>query len=257
MSRKQKVLITCVVLVIIAACVARRAPGAYWSWRSSNPVRRGVQKARALGCFHCHGELGSAGLPDPGTPGDEVPPWTGGTWMMYVKDDADVREFILDGRRHSQESGDIASSGHEIRMPAYREVISASDVDDLVAAYAVLSGMSLPAADSSARKGYELARTWNCFACHGPGGSGGLDNPRSFTGFVPGWYGADFHDLVRDRAEFDEWLTRGQSRRLAENRVAAWFFGRQRIRMPRYTSLSAAERDALWEYTRWLDPNSR
>ena len=125
--------------------------------------------------------------------------------------------------------------------------------EDLVAAYKVLSGMSAPAEDSPAGRGYQTARTWGCFSCHGPGGSGGLPNPGSFTGFIPGWYGADFRDMVRGREEFTSWIRDGAIPRLTRNPLALYFMRRQRIRMPRYRSLQSDAVQDLWSYVRWLE----
>jgi hypothetical protein len=126
-------------------------------------------------------------------------------------------------------------------------------LEDLVAAYRILSGMSGPPADSPEEKGYQAARTWGCFSCHGPGGSGGLSNPGSFAGFIPGWYGADFRDLVRGKEEFVSWIREGEIPRLTRNPLALYFIRRQRISMPRYKSLESAEVENLWAYARWLD----
>jgi mono/diheme cytochrome c family protein len=226
---------------------------AWWSHRSSNPVRRGVARAAELGCFHCHGFQGSEGIAEPA--GGEVPSWSGGVWMMYVEDPAEVRQFILDGvsvRRAHSASATAEREAAAIRMPAYREVLRGTDLEDLTAAFLVLSGMRGPGEGTAARRGLEIARERGCFGCHGPAGSGGLPNPRSFAGFVPGWYGADFRDMVRDRREFDAWLTTGTLERLEDNPLAARFLRRQRVRMPAYRALSDADRDALWAYVRWL-----
>lgn len=261
-ARRSRVFIVVVIGFIGVATAwwaVPRAPGAYWSWRSSNPVRRGIDKAKALGCFQCHGQLGAIGLRDPGTIDGEVPPWGGGTWMMFVRDEQDIRDFILDGRlqrKKKTESSDSASST-AIRMPAYRAVVDSGDVNDLIAAYKVLAGMHLPPETSPSQQGLEIAQHWGCFSCHGPGGSGGYPNPGSFTGFIPGWYGADFADLVRDRDEFDSWLQRGEIPRLTNHPIAPYFLKRQRIRMPEYANLTPADRDALWAYIQWLADSER
>lgn len=229
---------------------------AYWARRSSNPVRRGIHLARELGCFSCHGELGRGGLPDPTATAGEVPGWSGGTWMMYVDNDLQIRQTILDGiseTRRASASATAERAKQTIVMPAYRTVLDGTDLDDLVAAFHVLSRMSLPAAGTPERRGLELAERWGCFSCHGPAGSGGLPNPGSFTGFVPGWYGADFADLVRDRGEFEAWVREGAIPRLATSRVASHFLARQRLRMPAYRALAPSDLDALWAYTRWLE----
>jgi len=179
--------------------------------------------------------------------------------MMYVEDDEDIREFILDGitrERAASRAAQAELDGMAIRMPAYRGVIDDRELADLVAAFRVLSGMSAPTPGTLESEGRDLAHGFECFACHGPGGSGGLPNPGSLTGFVPGWYGAEFEDLVRDRAEFDAWVREGSVARLREHPVASRFLARQRLRMPAYAALTDADLDALWAYAGWLDRTS-
>lgn len=246
-------LIPTVVLVVVAVASPWIVP-AYWSARSTNPVRRGVKRAAELGCFSCHGSLGSHGIPDPGTHDAGVPDWSGGVWMMHVENDQEIRDYILTGSTPEQRHG---STGHDhetaaIEMPAYENVLAGSDLEDLVAAFKVLSGMSVPPAGSSARRGHDVARTWECFSCHGPAGSGGLPNPASFTGFIPGWYGADFQDLVRNRQEFDEWILEGTLSRLENHAIASFFIRRQRVSMPAYGQMREDELDDLWAYAEWL-----
>lgn len=225
-----------------------------WSWRSTNPVRRGVVLAARLGCFQCHGELGASGLPDPAL-GDGVPAWSGGVWMMYVRDEAEIHEFILDGtsaRRARSPAATQERARAAIRMPGYRGIVNKRQLEELTAAFTVLSGMRGPPAESAARRGLELASSWKCFSCHGPGGSGGRPNPGSFSGFVPGWYGAEFTDMVRSREEFDSWVREGRIVRLSERFPARYFLRRQRLQMPRYSNFPDEELDALWAYVSWL-----
>jgi cytochrome c553 len=238
------------ILLLVLALAAPWLAGIYWSVRSSNPVRRGVRRATELGCFSCHGHLGTQGLPDPGKPSEDVPTWSGGVWMMYVRTDEDIRAMILDGSHEHEEppSGERPA----IEMPAFRDVLRGTDLEDLVAAFKVLSGMSLPPADSAARRGHDLARRWRCFSCHGPAGSGGLPNPGSLAGFVPGWYGPDFEDLVRDRAEFEGWVLEGSIPRLREGWIAPRFLRRQRLPMPAYRTMTRDELEELWAYVTWL-----
>jgi len=179
--------------------------------------------------------------------------------MMYVENDDDIREFILDGitsERAASRAARAELEGMAIRMPAYRGWVDDRELADLVAAFRVLSGMSAPAPGTLEGEGHDRARRLECLACHGPGGSGGLPNPGSLTGFVPGWYGAEFEDLVRDRAEFDAWVREGSLPRLEEHPVASRFLARQRIRMPAYARLTDEDLDALWAYAAWLDRTS-
>jgi mono/diheme cytochrome c family protein len=273
-TRKKRLwILSFAAVALILAALAPRIAQAYWSARSSNPVRRGVARATELGCFSCHGDLGSVGLPDPGKSDYEVPGWSGGVWMMYVKNDDEIRNYILYGSRtkpvdasdelHAHGSDDDGGDTHShqddrhaeqaIHMPAYEEVLDSGDLDDLVAAFLVLSGMSLPPSDSAERRGYDVARRWRCFSCHGAAGSGGYSNPASFAGFIPGWYGADFRDLVRNREEFDGWIRDGSIARLLDNRIASFFIRRQAVPMPAYNNLTPRDRDDLWAYVQWLE----
>jgi len=228
----------------------------YWGRRSSNPVRRGIARAQALGCTSCHGHLGSSGVKDPGAESLEVPAWSGGMSMMYVRNDADIHRYILEGSVPTLErpaEGGGPPPRPAVAMPSFRSVLSGSDLDDLTAAFRLLAGMVTPPEGSPAALGRELARQWQCFSCHGPGGSGGLPNPGSFAGFIPGWYGPDFGDLVRTRGEFNDWILKGRNQRLDANPLAARFLSRQRIQMPAYARFAATDLDHLWAYTRWLE----
>jgi mono/diheme cytochrome c family protein len=96
-----------------------------------------------------------------------------------------------------------------------------------------------------------------CFACHGEMGSGGLPNPGSFKGYIPGFIGADFVDLVKNDDELSEWIRRGAIPRLEKHPIASRFFKRQRIRMPAYGEhLSDWEIGAVMKCVRWLAAGS-
>ena len=242
-------------LILVALLAGPWVFQIYWAQRSSNPVRRGVVRARELGCFSCHGNLGTAGLKDPGGDNLEVPAWNGGMSMMYVQNDSDIHHYILEGSIPKVESPDANGKPVQaaVAMPSFRRVLKGSDLEDLTAAFKVLSAMVSPSAGSPEERGLSLARTWGCFSCHGPNGSGGLPNPGSFAGFIPGWYGPDFHDTVRDRTEFDDWVHEGRIARFDSNPLAARFMTRQRIQMPAYRRFSTADLDDLWATTRWLE----
>ncbi|MCZ6649089.1 MAG: hypothetical protein O7D35_00310 [Acidobacteria bacterium] len=253
-SRWLRVLIVAVFVAVLLFALGPWMVSAWWRHRSANPVRRGVQLARELGCFSCHGDLGRAGIADPGHEEKGVPGWGGGVWMMYVANDEEVKRYILDGSPQDHAPAQTAAHEHaeHMEMPAYRDHVSGTDLDDLVAAFKVLSGMRKPPGGSPARKGYDLSRQWDCFSCHGPAGSGGLPNPGSFTGFVPGWYGADFSEMVQSRAEFDAWIHEGSIARLRDHFMASRYLESQRLSMPAYEQMTPAQLDELWAYTQWL-----
>jgi len=255
--RRWKAFLLVAVLLIAALVAMPWVLRTFWSRRASNPVRRGVARASELGCFSCHGAQGSSGIPDPGSKDLAVPAWSGGMYMMYVKDDRDIQRYIQAGSVPKVEPGegqpaDAPPPRAAIGMPAYRDALRGTDLQDLTAAYKVLSGMVAPPSGSPAERGLALATQWKCFACHGPGGSGGFPNPGSFAGFVPGWYGPDFKDLVRNRAEFDSWVRTGTLERLAKNKAAAYFMSHQKIGMPDYRGFTDAELEGLWGYAQWL-----
>ncbi len=220
-----------------------RASRDYMEWRSANPVRRGLRLSEELGCFSCHGHLGREGLSAPRAGTAAVPAWDGGEWMMHVDDEDDVRRIILDGSR--PDDGGLA-------MPGYRARIDDDDLEELLAAFLVASGMRVPPAGEPASRGRQLALERSCFSCHGIAGSGGLPNPGSLSGYVPGWYGVDFADLVSDRGEFDLWIRQGGLPRLREHPIARRFIESQRLQMPSYPELSNEDLDALWAYAGWL-----
>ena len=235
-------------LVLVLLLVALAAPWmvrTYWAARTSNPVRRGLRTAGKLGCFSCHGELGQRGLPDPRVAKLNVPSWNSLAQARSPRTDSDIRDTISKGSYPPYENP-------AIEMPAYEELLNGSDLDDLVATFKVLSGRNVPAAASGERRGLDLAFEWRCFQCHGFAGSGGLANPGSFSGFVPGWYGADFDDLVRNRREFDEWILEGSLSRLDDHVIASYFTRRQRVSMPAYGEMSQSDLDDLWAYVVWL-----
>ncbi len=256
--RLRTVLLIGGMLLVLTGAASPWIVSGYWRVRSSNPIRRGMAHAQELGCFSCHTNLGRAGIPIPGSH-EGVPQWNEGVWMMHVNSDEEIRRIIAEGSAQEPEEtahgagGDHVHDHDAISMPAYGDVVDKAELEDLVATFKVLSGMVGPARGTPARAGYDLAREWNCFACHAPGGSGGLPNPGSFTGFIPGWYGADFKDLVRDRTEFDTWILEGTIPRLSGHPIAKRYLARQKIAMPPYRELTPEQLDSLWAYTLWLE----
>ena len=219
------------------------------------PAARGRRVAAQLGCFGCHGPAGTGGTRNPGSEEGTVPAFTERTQMMYVKTGDDLREYVLDGApRRKREDPDYRAKmeAAALRMPAYRDAVTARELDDLVAYLRAASGQILPEQALAAR-GSELASELTCFACHGPLGAGGLPNPRSFKGYVPAFWGADFDDLVRDDAELRTWIAKGEIPRIAEHPIGGRFVRQQTIKMPAYGRfLPDPDIDALVAYVRWI-----
>src|SRR5438876_8232843 len=161
------------------------------------PAVRGYRLAAGLGCFSCHGPGGNGGTKNPGSEEGEVPAFGEQTQMMYVKDDQDLRDYVLDGaptRRREDADYQAKVKAATLRMPSYRNFLSSAEVDDLVAFLRATSGQILPD-EALATKGAERAAALGCFACHGPPGAGGVPNPGSFKGYIPGFWGAGFDEL--------------------------------------------------------------
>jgi hypothetical protein len=125
-------------------------------------------------------------------------------------------------------------------------------VDDLVA-YVLLVAERPEPRDSLARAGRDRADALGCTGCHGPGGRLAPPNPGSLKGYVPSWDGADLPELVRDEAEFRQWVRHGISDRFRDDRLARFFLERARLVMPAYERhLAPGDLDALWAYVRWV-----
>lgn len=251
MSRRSAILAVVILALGVAAAVAAH----HWRTRNIGPVQRGWAVAEAHGCFGCHGPGGASGLADPGGGVGGAPAFSLEDVSSYAHDEAELREWILDGmpRRHREE---LAEAGAEerplVRMPAWRGVLSAREVDDLVAYIKAVSDFEKPE-DPRAEAGREAAVRMGCSGCHGPQGRGNLPNPRSLKGYIPSWDGADFPDLARDEAEVREWILEGSPRRLRENPLAAFFLRRQVLQMPAYRGrISEEDVGRIVDYISWL-----
>ncbi len=216
---------------------------------------RGRQRAEELGCFTCHGPLGRAGVINPGSKYESVPPFHEGTLMMFAKSDQELREYILHGAPAAKLQSEAylkEMRGQAIRMPAFADFVSEQDVDDLVAFLRASSEMLFPP-EGPAADGEELAHELGCFTCHGAMGSGGHANPGSLKGYIPGFYGPDFAELVRDDEELRAWITNGGVPRLSDDPLASFFLERQRVQMPAYGGFLEDKQIAdLMAYVKWV-----
>jgi len=219
------------------------------------PAARGQRLARELGCFGCHGAGGNGGTANPGSEEGTVPAFTERTQMMYVKTSDDLREYVLDGApRRKRDDPDYRAKveATALHMPAYRNFVSAGQLEDLVAYLRAASGQILPEEDVPAHDAETAARL-GCFSCHGPLGAGGLANPGSFKGYVPAFWGADFDDLVHDDDELRAWIAKGELARIVEHPIGGRFLRNQTVKMPAYERfVPAADIDALVAYVRWI-----
>ena len=218
-------------------------------------VERGRMIAIQNGCFACHGSGGNGGIFNPGADIGEVPGWSGRTLMMYAKNEEEIREWILEGApkrllqsKEYQEEKEKAI----IHMPAYKSRVTEPELADLVAYVKAVSWFDNPTSELAA-KGRDVAFEKGCFGCHGPSGRGRIPNPGSFKGYVPGWDGKDFQELVKNDSELDEWILDGMSKRFKANLGAQFFLMKQVIKMPPYRNrLTDDELIALKAYIKWV-----
>lgn len=221
-----------------------------WRWER-NPVLRGQELARDQGCFACHRPDGGTEIPNPDSRWGSVPKFRAGNAMMYASTRDEVEDFIRFGAPRSWLDDPKARDRLDrqpIRMPAYGDRLSDEAIDQLVAFASAVEGVEL-AGDDSVAAGRKLARDQGCTSCHGVEGAGGVRNPGSLGGFIPGFRGRNFDDLVEDREEFDEWVRTGTSQRLESNPIVRYFWRRQAIAMPAYEDrLDKAQLDQLWAW---------
>lgn len=239
---------------MFVALVAGLIAAAFVFHPNLTPVERGRRLAEANGCFGCHGPEGTHGASNPGRKDGTVPTYTG-TLMMYASNAEEVREWIEDGvtkQKASSESWKEERRKGALKMPAFERRLSKGEIDDLVAFVMASAGEPAPE-DSLALAGRDRTEELGCVGCHGAGGRFARPNPGSLKGYVPPWDGADFPDLVRDKAEFRQWVESGVSERFRANPLARFFLRRAALHMPAYRDhLATGDVDALWAYVTWL-----
>lgn len=223
-------------------------------WPATTPAMRGEAIAGRLACFTCHGPGAIRASPNLGAGDEEIPAWDQSNHLMYIKQEADIAAWILDGRAEGGQSEPWvpAKNGALIPMPAYRGQLGDGELADLIAYYKAVAWYD-PAIPEAAAKGRKLAEKMGCFSCHGAAGRGGSPNPGSFKGYIPPWDGADFDELVTDDQELKDWIMTGTIPRFEKNPLARWFLERQTVKMPAYKdALSAPELETIMTYIRYL-----
>lgn len=220
--------------------------------KEESRVVRGWKKAESLGCFSCHGPRGFGGTPNPESEDGEVPSFKEGEPMMYAKNDGELREIILYGHKKKDEEKGSREEEGLIKMPAWRKWVSPQDVEDLIV-FIKANAVMINPKDKKLKKGRDLVLDNGCFACHGPLGAGGMNNPGSFKGYIPSLIGDDYDELVRSKEELAEWIRRGKIKRFENHFLARIFLKRQVIKMPGYKEvLKDGEIDSIIAYLNWL-----
>lgn len=247
-TRTRRLLVT----VFVLAAVAAALPGALrlllWRWEQ-NPILRGRLLAEKAGCMNCHRPFAGTEIPNPGSRWGTVPAFQSGMPMMYGSNTRQViEEYVRYGApRAALDNPAVRQrlASQHLWMPAFEDSLSDAEIADVVAFVSALEGVELAGGEA----GRALARQHGCLSCHGLEGSGGLPNPGSLGGFIPGFLGRNFPDLVRDEEEFREWVLEGSLFRLGKNPLIRYFWRRQEIAMPAFRGdLSDEEIGQLWSW---------
>jgi mono/diheme cytochrome c family protein len=106
---------------------------------SHRPQEAGVEKGRAaaqrLGCFGCHGPQGRGSPPNPRSLKGYIPAWDGADFAELARSDAEVREWIVDGRPRRLREDRLARyfmDRQVVQMPAYRGRITPEEVEQVL-----------------------------------------------------------------------------------------------------------------------------
>ena len=133
-------------------------------------------------CAQCHGLDGRGG----------VSPYVPALKNASALTAAQLSQIINHGL------GESANPTHPY-MPVWGQVISARQVDDLVAyihaglpKVATATPVTVPTGQGLAVQGQALYTLYGCVNCHGPNGLGGVPNPQSPDKSIPPLSGADF-----------------------------------------------------------------
>lgn len=96
----------------------------------------GRKVAAGMGCFGCHGPSGMGGVQNPGSFKGHIPPWDSDEFAELVRDDQELREWIMDGRPRRLWENPAARyflQRQKTPMPAYRDYLSDVELNKLVA----------------------------------------------------------------------------------------------------------------------------
>lgn len=88
---------------------------------------------------------------------------------------------------------------------------------------------------TAAIRGKEVAQRMGCFACHGPEGFGGVPDPVSPGGRVPGWEQGMASLYIRHESDVEEWILHGEPK---DPVVSQQVYGPENlVPMPAYAGL--------------------
>jgi len=227
---------------------------------------RGRRVAVLAGCFSCHPQPGDVGAPNPklGRDGSGMAATRENTPSFFTEAySPDVlRQWIVHGVSDRKKASQAYMESREreaLKMPAYGSRLDDEEIDRLMLFIEVMhrrEAAKRSAVEAAFEQGERLARQLACFDCHGELGQGGVANPGSFKGYIPGFFGWDFRILTDhgDREAVRQWIADGVSQTFLNRgflglRPAKKFIERQAIQMPAYGAmLTDEELETLVDY---------
>ena len=221
------------------------------------PAERGYRVAMRAGCFNCHGPDGTGGVKNPGSEDGEVPGFSGGTPMMWAKSEDELREYILDGapaRKRDDPRYKQQMEAQLLAMPAYRGYLGAARGrrPHRLHARRVRPGRSRRRAGGAGPGSRRIVSAASTVTARWAPAA--VRTPARLKGYIPGWWGNDFRDLVRNDDELRGWIRDGQIPRLRDHPIAKHFIAWQRVSMPAYKDfITDQQLQALMRYVRWVN----
>ncbi|UCF35641.1 MAG: c-type cytochrome [Acidobacteriota bacterium] len=224
-----------------------------------SPAHRGELVAMEAGCFSCHGTVDGLASPNPvpSTPLDGFRPVHSMFEDRQPLDELSqwIENGISDRRAASPEYLERRSR-KTLKMPGYKQSLNPFELQDLKAYVALMQYRRSSREKGSEHRGEQLARQLACFTCHGELGQGGIENPASLKGYIPGFFGTDFRALTQngDREDLRQWILDGRSEFFWNQGFAGFYPGqyfteRQAIQMPAYRDrISDEDLEILVDY---------
>src|SRR5262252_8674870 len=118
-------------------------------------------------------------------------------------------------------------------------------------AYPYVRDVLFPPEETSAARGHRIAVSLGCFACHGPGGGGGVHNPGSKEGEVPAFTEQTQMMYVKTTDDLREYILDGAPKRRRDDPDYVAQTKKAGLHMPAYRGfIGGAQVDDLVAYLR-------
>lgn len=169
-ERTSRPILKGLILVIILVAMAPSIHRGLWRWNERSAVGMAVKTVRDQGCLTCHSRAG-----------------VGYRW----RGDGDSPQ-TAEAIRDALQQGRPAVPGMPGPMPDFATRVGAGKFELLFSGTKVIAGLVDLPDEAELRIGLTIAGEMGCFDCHGPMGAGGVANPGTVGGLVPGFFGASF-----------------------------------------------------------------